>query len=335
MRITNEILLKLARDTVTRSVQEDHSILAAYLHGSLLREAPLLGNTTDIDLFYIHNDEVNIEREIIRQSDEVHLDIAHHSHKLYRQPRELRLHSWLGPVINTCKIIYDPQHFLDFAQASVRGQFNRADQVIARISPLAEHARQIWMGYHLEPREPRAQDMLDYLRCIEHAANALAGISGPPLTERRFLLDLPERMDKVQRHGLYAAVLGLLGAPSVDAEAMRAWLPAWQAAYLSLAESGAQAPLRLHLHRLPYYQHAIETMLSSERYQDALWPLWHTWTLAVNVFSEDWSHHAAWQAAGERLGLLGAGFGERIQALDAFLDTVEDTLESWARENGA
>jgi hypothetical protein len=333
MRITNEILLKLAKDSVAKSVREDHSILAVYLHGSLLREAPLLGNTTDIDLFYIHNDEVSIKREIIRQSDEVHLDISHHSHKVYRQPRELRLHPWLGPIINSCKILYDPQHFLDFAQASVRGQFNRPDQVMARVGALTEHARQIWMGFHLEPCNPDPQDMLKYLRAIDHAANALAGISGPPLTERRFLIDLPERMDKVRHHGLYAAVLGLLGAPAVDAEILRSWLPAWQAAYTSL--SSAQAPLQLHPHRLPYYLHAIEAILGSEHYQDALWPLWRTWTTIVNVYSDDWPHHAAWQAAGEQLGLLGAGFNEKVQALDVYLDTVEDTLETWAKENGA
>jgi len=333
MRITNEILLKLAKDTVTRSVQEDHSILAAYLHGSLLREKPLLGNTTDIDLFYIHNDEVSVEREIIRLTDEVHLDISHHSHKVYRQPRELRQHPWLGPIINSCKILYDPQHFLDFAQASVRGQFNRPDQVMGRVSSLSEHARQIWLGFHLEPREPDPQDMLKYLLAIDHAANSLAGISGPPLTERRFLLDLPARMDAVQRHGLYAAVLGLLGAPSVDAEMLRSWLPAWQVAYTGLP--AAQAPLRLHPHRLPYYQHAIETILSSEHYHDALWPLWHTWTLAVNTFPDDSPHRAAWEETGKQLGLVGEGFAERIRALDAFLDTVEDTLEVWARENGA
>jgi hypothetical protein len=333
MRITNEILHKLARDTVNRSVQEDHSLLAVYLHGSLLRDAPLLGNTTDVDLFYIHSDEVAVEREIVRLTDEVHLDISHHSHKVYRQPRELRLHPWLGPIINSCKIIYDPQHFLDFAQASVRGQFNRPDQVVSRVSSMSEHARQIWLGFHMEPKEPGPKDILTYLRAIDHAANAIAGISGPPLTERRFMLDLPARLDLVQRHGMYAAVLGLLGAPMVDLETLNSWLPAWQAAYMALP--AGKAPLRLHPYRLPYYQHAFEAMLSGEHYHDVLWPFWHTWTIAISELPEDSTHRTAWQAAGERLGQVGAGFAERIRALDAFLDTVEDTLETWARENGA
>lgn len=333
MRITNEMLLKLAKDTVTRYVREERSLLAAYLHGSVLRETPLLGNTTDIDLFYIHNDEVDVEREIVRITDEVHLDISHHSHEVYRRPRELRLHPWLGPIINSCKILYDPQHFLDFAQASVRGQFYRPDQVMSRVSSLSEHARQIWLEFHLEPREPSVGDILKYLRAIEHAANALAGISGPPLTERRFLLDLPARMEAVQHPGLYAAVLGLLGAPQIDVDTIRSWLPEWEAAYKSLPAT--QATLRLHSYRLPYYQHAFEAMLSGEHYQDALWPFWHTWTTAISILPDDSQHRAAWEEAGTRLGQVGEGFAERIQALDAFLDTVEDALEVWARENGA
>lgn len=333
MRITSEILQKIASDTVKRKAKEDHSLMAAYLHGSVLREAPLLGNTTDIDLFYIHTGDVNVEREIVRITDEVHLDISHHRHKLYRQPRQLRQHPWLGPIINGCKILYDPQHFLDFVQASVRGQFNQPDQIMGRVSSMAEHARQIWLGFHLEPKEPEAEDILRYLRAIDHAVNALAIISGPPLTERRFLLDLPTRADAIQHPGLYAAVLGLLGAPSLDAETLRSWLPGWKAAYTALTPS--QAPIRLHPHRLPYYQQALEAVLASEQYAAAVWPFWHTWTTAINYLPEDSLHHEAWEAAGHKLGLLGADFHERIKALDAFLDTVEDTLDTWASESGA
>ena len=91
MRINRNMLLKLANDTVDRYVSSDRTLMAVYLQGSLLGASPLIGNTADIDLFFIHNDEVKVERDIVRVSDEVHLDISHHSHSLYRQPRELRL----------------------------------------------------------------------------------------------------------------------------------------------------------------------------------------------------------------------------------------------------
>ena len=43
---------------------------------------------------------------------------------------------------------------------------------------------------------------------------------------------------------------------------------------------------------------------------------------------------AAWQKAGEQLGLIGKPFTEKVQGLDAYLDMVEEVLDTWARENG-
>jgi hypothetical protein len=59
-----------------------------------------------------------------------------------------------------------------------------------------------------------------------------------------------------------------------------------------------------------------------------------TWTHAVLALPEGAGERAAWQEAFERLGLLGEGFGERVAALDAYLDTVELALERWASERG-
>ena len=333
MRITLETLLKIAKDTANDRARSDRSLLAIYLQGSLLGGQPLLGNSADIDLYLVHNDAVAIEREIIRLTDEVHLDIAHHASALYRQPRKLRLHAWLGPNLYGCKILYDPQHFLDFAQASVRGQFFHPDNVLGRVRPLVEHARQIWTAFHETESVLGAEDVLRYLRALEHAANAVAGLSGPPLTERRFLMDFPARAEAIRRPGLYAGLLGLLGGPAVDAAALQGWLADWRAAYSALTAD--KAPARLHSCRLQYYERAIETILGSEHPLDALWPLWHTWCLAASLLPAESPPLEAWRLAGERLGLQGGAFAERVAALDVYLDMVEEILETWARENGA
>ena len=141
MRITPAMLNKIARDTVAQRTRQDHSILAIYLAGSLFSGEPLLGGTADIDLFFIHNDVVSPEREIQRLTDEVHLDIAHHGREEYTQARTLRLHPWLGHSIINCNIMHDPQHFMDFTQASVRGQFDQPENVLSRVQGQAEHAR--------------------------------------------------------------------------------------------------------------------------------------------------------------------------------------------------
>ncbi len=332
MRINRNMLLKIANDTVVRYVNEDRSIVAIYLQGSLLTDFPLIANTADIDLFFIHSDEVPLEREIVRVSDEVSLDISHHSHRLYRQPRELRVHPWLGPAMYGCKIMYDPQHFIDFIQASVRGQFNNPENVIGRVQKQVIHAREMWESFNSHPQPPNPSDASVYLRALEHVANAAAGLSGQNLTERRFLPELLRRSEAVQKPGLYAGFLGLLGAPKVDADNLRAWLPEWKRAYIALA--GNPAPIRLDSNRLLYYERAIDFMLHNQTPHDALWPLWHTWTSIISGLPAEAPHHSAWQAAGEQLGLLGEAFLEKIEGLDAYLDLVEELLETWAQKNG-
>jgi hypothetical protein len=332
MRINRNMLLKIANDAVSKYVSTDRTILAVYLQGSLLGDSPLIGNTADIDLFFIHNDEVGIEREIIKVSDEVHLDISHHTHMLYRQPRKLRVHPWLGPAVYGCKILYDPQHFMDFVQASVRSQFDSVGNVLSRVQRQAGHAREIWESFHAHPHFPDPQDTSLYLHALEHAANAVAGLSSQNLTERRFLLDLHAKVETVHKTGLYMGILGLLGASAVEGETIRSWLPEWRNAYSALTVG--TAPIRLHPFRWLYYERAVEVILSSQTAHDALWPIWRTWTHAMCALPADTPHRSAWQKAGGQLGLLGEAFTEKLEGLDAYLDMVEELLDTWARENG-
>ncbi len=332
MRINLELLQKISRDTVTQRTHTERDLLAIYLHGSLLSGDPLLGGAADIDLFFVHNNSRGQEREIVPVTEEVHLDISHHPRSLYTQPRHLRSHPWLGPVVYGCKILYDPQHFMDFTQASVRGQFNQPDNVMLRAHSQAEHARQIWLSLHNAPQAQGIGPLNDYLRTVVHAVNAVAVLSGPALTERRLLMDFPKRAEAVNHPGLYPGLLGLLGGPTVDAATLRAWLPAWRAAYLSILPENR--PAGLHIARLVYYYQAFEAVLTGPQPLAILWPLLQTWTETVALLPSDTPACTAWQEAAIHLGLFGPGFVEKVTALDAFLDTVDETLEAWAQKNG-
>jgi hypothetical protein len=332
MRITLEMLNKVARDTIAQRTRSNRDILAVYVHGSLLSGDPLLGGTTDIDLFFVHNEDIPENREIVRMTDEVHLDIAHHSRRIYRQARDLRLHPWLGPTIYGCKILYDPQHTMDFIQASVGGQFNQPENILGRARGQAEAARQIWLSFQLEHPEPGLEESLRYLKAVEHAANAIASLSGPPLPERRFLLTFPGRAEEVGRRGMQNGLLGLLGGSTVDVETLRSWLGQWRAAFEAVPRE--KAPPRLMPFRLNYYLRAFEAQLGSETPLAVLWPLVNTWTRAAHLQPVDSPEYAGWQAAARHLGLLGETFYERITAFDAYLDLVEETLDAWAQKNG-
>lgn len=333
MRINRQILLNIATDTVGRRVRQDRSVLAAFLCGSLLSNDYLLGGATDIDLVFIHFDTPPVEREVVRLTDEVHLDISHFAQADLREPRRLRLHPWLGPMISSGRSLHDPQHFLDFTQASVRGQFDRPDHVFERARALLQRARLEWTwltensGTHVDPRVTKR-----YLKGLEQATNAIASLSGAPLTERRLLAEFPERAAAVGQPGLYAGVLGLLGVSQVSVETLYKWLKGWESAFEALP--AAERPVRLHPARFAYYREAIKAQLAGERPLAASWALISTWTLAATRLPVQHPAHEAWRAACQQLGLCQEALDERLKALDSFLDTVEALLEDWAVRNG-
>lgn len=333
MRITPDTLHKLAQDTVNRRARASREIIAAYLCGSLLEEDPMIGGTLDLDLVFIHYTPPASDREIIPLTENAHLDIAHHPESDYRQARSLRDHPWLGPTIKNCKPLYDPQHLLDFTQASVGGHFERPYHVMQRARRSYDQSRAIWLTLQSASDDPGHLEAYSYLRAVWHATNAIASLSGPPLTDRRLLLNFPLRAAAIDRPGLYAGLIGLLGAPNLSLDLLNSWLVEWQNAYL--AAPAEHTPARLHPQRYNYYHKAMQAILAGPQPLAILWPLLRTWTLLVNILPPASAPYQAWQNALTQAGLLGAGFPERLVALDAFLDLIDETLEKWGLENGA
>lgn len=333
MRITRDSLLKVAKSTVFNRTYKNRSVLCVYLAGSLLGGEALLGGTADIDLIFVHDGEPPTPREILRVNDDVHLDIAHYPRTAYQNTRLLREDPWLG--CSLCEnpfSLHDTQHWYEFTQSSVCAQFNRPETILQRARPLAESARTDWMelsaGGRFTPKRLAA-----YLKAVEKTANAIACLNGPPLTERRFLLNFPTRAQALGKPDLAAALIGLImGTEPPQNRDWELWQSNWSAA-LAAAAAGANPPPRLQSPRLRYYTSAA-SVLWDDQPAAALWILLRTWTAALISLPQGTLDLAAWQAACTGVGLGKDGFPARLQGLDAFLDTVEETLEDWARQNG-
>lgn len=333
MRITRETLLKLARDTVQLQLQRDRRLVCIYLTGSLLIEEPLLGGTTDIDLIFVHDSEPLIEREIVRMSDEVHLDIAHYSQMVFHQPRHLRVDPWIGPFL--CQnpiILHDSHHWFEFTQAAVCAQFKQPEYVYQRARVLSDQARQGWLSLHLGSVEGDTKRVLAYLYALENAANAVASFNGPPLTERRLMLQLGPRAEAAGRPGLAGGLVDLITADSVSPDEWHAWQTAWSDA-LSAAGRLEAHPARLDPHRKQYYTRAAASLWDSSP-EAALWIALRTWTLALDCLEESTPGFVIWQDACRSLKLDKSSFPERLEQMDAYIDGVEETLDQWAREYG-
>ena len=330
MRITRETLIRIAKETAQKRALSDPGLVAAYLTGSLRTENPFLGNSTDIDIVFVHTGQVEVSREILPLTPEVHLDLVHRPRSDYDKPKELRLDPWLGPELYDPLPLYVTRHFFEFVQAGVRAEYHDPANVLARARRNADHARQVWSGIQTN-LEYNPALLLSYLESVSLAANAIAVLNGDPLAERRFLLQFPSRAEAVGAPDLTAGLLGLLSEDQTDAAALGGFLPAWEKAFMDAA-SRPRVHASIAAARLAYYKKMFESMLAGESPWSVVWPLIHTWTLSAAVLPP--TRRSDWQTACETLGLTGGAFSGQLDRLDHFLDTVEEILENMAASQG-
>jgi predicted nucleotidyltransferase len=335
MRVSRESLIRIAKETVQERIFNNRVIIAAYLTGALVQDDvdPILGGTADIDIIFVHADEPRQRREFIKLTPDFHVDLGHRARAEFKRPRELRVDPWLGWEMYDPLLLYEREKFFEFLQAGLRAgfEFNAPAPALQRSRLLLSHGRQIWRDL-LEPgHEILPQDVAKYMKSLFHAVNAVAELSGPPLHERRLMLEFGSRAETAQRPGMNAGLVGLMGGNGLDPEQVRTWLPDWKLAFEAAAEK-ERVDSCIHPARLNYYEKAIRAMLEGPTPPAALWPMLQTWTLAVEHLPD----HAvdAWRSACSQLGFSPAGFDERVQGLDQFLDEVEALLDELAREHG-
>ena len=230
MRITRETLLKLARDTAAQRVRQ--TARGLHLPDRLAAQRGAAAgwhNRYRPDLRPSTNDPEK-PREMVRLTDEVHLDIAHLSQSIFHQPRHLRL-GCLARARYLCShplVLHDTHHWFEFTQASAFSQFFRPENVMERSRPAADAARQTWLELHSLTGAPDAHARWAYLKALENAANAIAVLNGPPLTERRFMLQFPQRAQTLGRPGLAGGLVDLYMPEKPDAETWQMWLENWR-----------------------------------------------------------------------------------------------------------
>lgn len=335
MRITREGLVKIAEDAVERAVRANRNLAAAYMYGAVNDDKvdPLVGGVADIDLVFVHDFEPPAEHEVIQINDDVHLDIVHHIRSRYRQPREMRTDPFLGYAVYYCRILHDPRHLMDFAQAGVRAQFSRADTVFQRVTRQIEEARQAWAILQGPETTVTPGNVLAYLDALYKGSNAVVGLSGPPLSLRRFMLEYPARTAALAKPGLAAGLAGLLSSSKPDPSKLRAWLPSWDVVYDQAIKDSPEHP-DLKQARKTYYRRAIDALLENQQ-PAALWILLYTWTRNIHTLVDAPLLAETWYMLLELLGLgEDLAFREKTRGLDAYLETVEDIIAEWAHARG-
>jgi hypothetical protein len=330
VRITNDKLIELGRrETEQRAANGD--VISGYIIGSVTRNQAIFGGTADIDLVLIHEGHPPTPREVVHLSDQVHLDIIHHSRELYTQPRELRVHPWLGPSICEPIFLYDPQHLFEWAQASARGRFFRSDYIHSRAHAFLQSARQSKAVLNFSNRWLKT-----YTRTVLEAANAAVSLTGFPVAGRRLVLNLERASHELNHLEVSKGFLQLLGAENVNGWNLPEMLSTWARTYDLAGEISSDPDLSPC--RRSYYLSGFQALAEANRPEAVLWTLLTTWDNALHALEaaeKAEQHLPAWEATLERLRLSPTTAIARSEELEHYLDQMENFIEVWAKQNGA
>jgi hypothetical protein len=335
MRITKDLLHKFAQETVKQRKRDEPDLYAAYLTGSLLRDEPLLGGTTDIDLVLVHKYKIPVPRETEKLTQELSLDLCHTVKSDYDEYRKLRLDSKMGyPLTHYNILLFDTDHWLEFIQATVNAEFHNVNNVLARANSFITKARENWFSLAQSPSEDHHKWLDSYLNILSLASNAVIGLIAPPLTTRRFLLDLETLTQDLGAAKIYYGFKGLLGLSENTEFNFQGWIDAFTQ-HLEELQKGESYPVHLAPCRRDYYVKAIQALAESGNAEHAIWPLLRTW-LDIHMASQTpLTNDDSWNNYLASLNLTEANSPEKTEALDAFLDNAEIIIETWSQTYGA
>jgi len=333
MRITRDQLISTAKDTVKRETFGTNDLVCAYITGSLTREEPLIGGTTDIDLIYVHSLETIQRREIVPITDEFHLDISHFPQSYFRQPRELRADAWVGSFLCDYPILlHDTNHWFDFVRSGAFAHFFSPANAILRVRPFIESARAGWLKLSTGQIPAHREAVRVYLQTLKDAANAVACVHSVPLTDRRLVLDFPAAAQALNMPGLAGGLVDLIVPPDPIEPDWDEWLRHWGIAFSSIQGAAGQ-PLSFTDSRRPYYERAIRA-LSADNSPSALWLLLRSWSRMGAFLPEHNSSQSGYDAVLSQVALGQDDFSTRLSALDLFLDTTEEAIDAWQASSG-
>jgi len=86
--------------------------------------------------------------------------------------------------------------------------------------------------------------------------------------------------------------------------------------------------------RQRYYSDAMQALADSDDPQQAAWPLLRTWLDVYLASNMTPPNSEIWKSCLETLGFSQESAEQKIEALDAYLDSLEIIIETWTDEYG-
>jgi len=333
MKVNRNMLLDATRYYVKEQTNNNPDIACVFLIGSLVGENPFLGETTDIDLVFIHNTEPAYTREIRSVSGDFQLDILHYPRRTFNQPRQLRQDPWLGCLFcDVPFVLYDSYHYYDFLRAAVFSNFFTPANTYARSQFFFTQARNRWFEIQKEVNDFSIESVYAYLTTLYDAGNCINCLMGKPLPERRFLSGLEACTTYLGRPGLASGMRDLFAINDYQGFAWDAYIQQLKNAFNALSEK-SYCPPQYSAVRFSYYQQAI-SFYQTDRPDEALWVLFWVWTNIIHTLPKSAAEVQEWKNFCDQIAFTPDNFSLKVQNLDSYLDAVNETSLEWQKVSG-
>jgi hypothetical protein len=325
-------LLQNAKQLVIERQSQDHSLVCAYLSGSLAAsedvEQALIGGAGDIDLVFVHSYLDQPYRELIPLTKDLHHDIWHVAQSLYDDPKQLRGNPWIGhDLFSKPQVFLDKNHWFDFVLAGAFSKYNLPENVVLRCLHFITAARKGLQTIAFS-QQTHAEWLITYLQALSDSTNALALLNGGPLGMRRMILDLPARAAALDAPQWTSRLIEAYSNGVPGAAQLEDWMAEWKTHFSAVPKDG---PIELSPIRTNYYLKAMETLRETQP-MASVWIMLRTLALYLSTVSADLSTPGK---AGQTqylaaLDLAPENAAERSENLENFVDDCEETLEQWA-----
>ena len=145
------------------------------------------------------------------------------------------------------------------------------------------------------------------------------------------MLDLPERIARIDLPEFTGAFVAQFANEAVEGEKLTKWQSQWLAAFDSIKNTRG-IPVQFVPTRRNYYDKAIDALIPDHP-AAALWILLTQWTEIAAYLPKAESAYKEWQSFTRALELDSKNMPDRLESLDALLDSTENAIDHWLEEN--
>ena len=232
-------LLNHVRDFVALKVSERPELLAAFLVGSVARADPLWANTIDFDVIFVDPDPQFGLDPCLLWNDSLLIDVQYFRPEDYENRAIIKKDAMRGQSLYDAVPLHDTKNFFALLQAYVRGQFDTAENVIARAADALRRAhvhydeisemRNVPVPIPVDPNDIKhLHDVIDW------AATAVLMLAYKPRYGRRQVLCFGEVLSQMGQSHILALAEESVGFSTIsddDIDDMRKqWLEIFRAA---------------------------------------------------------------------------------------------------------